>query len=158
MNATSLNAGAAVTNTSVDFVGHIGPLQHVFLEWFIRPSPVWPARTEYTQMWKKPKHREAGTTCFDVPCILETRSSTPSLSTLKSVFGFPTDTTAERKSNYVYCAKINSAGICVTHWSASRCPPSCSPPGWRWRMRLWDYDKFDVGCFRLERTSECFLL
>lgn len=55
--------------------------------------------------------REASTTHCGMPCKGKTQTNTPSLSTLKRAFGFPTDTNAERQTASVYCAEINSNNV-----------------------------------------------
>lgn len=66
---------------------------------------------------KEVEHREAGNTCCDVQSKRETQTSTPSLSTLKRVLGFPRDAKAVRQSELVDCAVMNSANVCISVFS-----------------------------------------
>lgn len=66
--------------------------------------------------------REAGTTCCDGPSERESQMNNMSLSTLRQVFGFPTDANLERQSTSVDCAQINSTSVGISALSLSVIP------------------------------------
>lgn len=64
----------------------------------------------------------AGTIRWDVPPKEETQTNTPSLSTLKEMFGFPTDGKEARRSESVDFAVMKSESVVIYAISLSVIP------------------------------------